>query len=61
MTYFHGAFQRLFIEGGMKDSLLKLKKTHEGYRIWVSKILYTFKYIFFLLLFKIIIIIFFII
>lgn len=35
MTYFHGAFQKLFIEGGMKDSLLKLKKTYEGYRIWV--------------------------
>uniref|UniRef100_A0A914LST4 Fungal lipase-like domain-containing protein n=4 Tax=Meloidogyne TaxID=189290 RepID=A0A914LST4_MELIC len=36
MTYFHGAFRRLFLEGGMKTQLLKLKEKHEGYRIWVT-------------------------
>ena len=38
MTYFHGAFRRLFLEGGMKSQLLKLKDTHEGYRVWVRKL-----------------------
>jgi hypothetical protein len=37
MTYFHGAFQRLFIDGGMKDDLLKLRELHKDYRVWVSR------------------------
>lgn len=36
MTYFHGAFNRLFIEGGMRDELLKQKKIYDGYRVWVT-------------------------
>ncbi len=35
MTYFHGAFKHLFLDGGMKDALMKLKQSHEGYRVWV--------------------------
>ncbi|KAI1718940.1 lipase (class 3) domain-containing protein [Ditylenchus destructor] len=36
MTYFYGAFQKLFLEGGMKESLIKLKESHEGYRVWIT-------------------------
>jgi len=36
MTYFYSAFNRLFLDGGMKDALLKLKQSHEGYRIWIT-------------------------
>ena len=36
MSYFHSAFQKLFLDGGMKDELIKLKEAHEGYRIWVG-------------------------
>jgi hypothetical protein len=36
MTYFYGAFQKLFIEGGMNTALMKMKDTHDGYRVWVT-------------------------
>ncbi|KAI6206114.1 Lipase, class 3 family-containing protein [Aphelenchoides besseyi] len=36
MTYFHGAFTRLFLEGGMKDDLIKLREQHKDYRVWVT-------------------------
>ncbi|KAL3072602.1 hypothetical protein niasHS_017576 [Heterodera schachtii] len=36
MTYFHGAFRSLFLEGGMKSQLMKLKETHERHRIWIT-------------------------
>lgn len=36
MTYFYTGFQRLFMDSGMRTSLLKLKEAHPGYRIWVT-------------------------
>jgi len=36
MTYFNTAFQRLFLDGGMKSALMKLKDLHEGYRVWIT-------------------------
>ncbi|CAD5235197.1 unnamed protein product [Bursaphelenchus xylophilus] len=36
MTYFHGAFKKLFLEAGMKDDLIKLKEQHKDYRVWVT-------------------------
>ncbi|KAI6240431.1 Lipase, class 3 family-containing protein [Aphelenchoides fujianensis] len=36
MTYFHSAFRRLFVEGGMKEDLGKLKEQHKDYRVWVT-------------------------
>uniref|UniRef100_A0A1I8A7B7 Lipase_3 domain-containing protein n=1 Tax=Steinernema glaseri TaxID=37863 RepID=A0A1I8A7B7_9BILA len=36
MTYFYGAFQALFINGGMKSDLMKLKEEHKEYRVWVT-------------------------
>jgi hypothetical protein len=36
MTYFHSAFRKLFLDGGMKDDLLKLRELHKDYRVWVG-------------------------
>ncbi|VDM41149.1 unnamed protein product [Toxocara canis] len=36
MTYFYGAFQRLFVDSGMKTDLAKLKEKYPGYKVWVT-------------------------
>uniref|UniRef100_A0A0M3IA05 Lipase_3 domain-containing protein n=1 Tax=Ascaris lumbricoides TaxID=6252 RepID=A0A0M3IA05_ASCLU len=36
MTYFYGAFQRLFINSGMRNELTKLKQTYPGYKVWIT-------------------------
>lgn len=35
ITYFYGAFERLFKNSGMKDDLIKLKAKYPGYKVWV--------------------------
>lgn len=37
MTYFHGAFERLFKGTDMRKELSKLKEKYPGYKIWVSR------------------------
>ncbi|KAH7703852.1 lipase [Aphelenchoides avenae] len=36
MTYFYGAFKSLFLDGGMKEELIRQKKKYDGYRVWVT-------------------------
>ncbi|KAF8381232.1 hypothetical protein PRIPAC_70374 [Pristionchus pacificus] len=36
ITYFHQAFQKLFIESGLQDDLMELRKKHPAYRLWLT-------------------------
>ncbi|CAJ0951863.1 unnamed protein product, partial [Mesorhabditis belari] len=36
ITYFHQAWNRLFIDGGMKKDLMEMKKKFPNYRIWLT-------------------------
>ncbi|CEF64162.1 Lipase, class 3 family-containing protein [Strongyloides ratti] len=36
MTYFHSAFQKLFIEGGMLKDIQSLIKQYPTYKLWIS-------------------------
>ncbi|CAI4229361.1 unnamed protein product [Auanema sp. JU1783] len=36
ITYFYGAFTKLFIDSGMYDDLMELKKKHPNYRVWLT-------------------------
>ncbi|VDK55282.1 unnamed protein product [Anisakis simplex] len=36
MTYFYSAFQRLFVDSGMKTDLTKMKEKYPGYKVWVT-------------------------
>ncbi|GMT05397.1 hypothetical protein PENTCL1PPCAC_27571, partial [Pristionchus entomophagus] len=36
ITYFHGAFQKLFLESGLQEDLIELRKKHPAYRLWLT-------------------------
>ncbi|VDN04644.1 unnamed protein product [Thelazia callipaeda] len=36
MTYFHGAFERLFKGTGMKEQLIELNRKYPHYKVWVT-------------------------